>query len=131
MFHVPKASFRVQRSGRRVPRLWLPPDPLGGEPTGGRSHVTPWGEARPPGAHMQSPTPGLAPGWGSSCTMPGNISTLACIIYSICVPVSGSRKSGLSLRVADTSAKRLGVVGVMEALSGLPCDNSLPTRGLA
>ncbi|XP_056105926.1 uncharacterized protein LOC130084492 [Rhinichthys klamathensis goyatoka] len=28
MFHVPKASFRVQESGRRGPRLRLPPDPL-------------------------------------------------------------------------------------------------------
>jgi len=60
-----------------------------------------------------------------------SVCVCVCIIYSICVPVSGSRKRGFSLRVADTSAKRLGVVGVMEALSGLPCDNSLPTRGLA
>ncbi|CAM4331811.1 unnamed protein product [Leuciscus chuanchicus] len=87
-----RASFRVQGSGRQG--LRLPPDPLSTGPLqslllvvspqeGGPTSLlqaepgrTPWGEARPPGALIRSPTPGLAPGWGPGCVMPGDVTVL-------------------------------------------------------
>ncbi len=40
---------------------------------------TPWGEARPPGARIRAPTPGLAPGWGPACAMPGDVTVLGLV----------------------------------------------------
>ncbi|XDV12288.1 hypothetical protein PO909_000994 [Leuciscus waleckii] len=93
-FHVPRASFRVQGSGCRGPRLQLPPDPLSTGPLrsllqvvspreGGPTSLlwaepgrTSWGEARPPGARIRAPTPGLAPRWGPGCAMLGDVTVL-------------------------------------------------------
>ncbi len=89
--HVPKASLRVQRSGQSGPPpspaagstvhrpLTVPP--AGGEPTGGRPHVTLSGWARP-GPMVGGPvTLGLAPGRGPGCAMPGDISVLVVIFF--------------------------------------------------
>ncbi len=40
---------------------------------------TPLGEARPPGARIRAPTPGLAPGWGPGCAMPGDVTVLGLV----------------------------------------------------
>ncbi len=75
MSHVPKASLRVQRSGRRGPLLRLPPDPLCTGPLrsllqvvspreGGPTSLfqaepgrAPWWEARSPWAWLQGGAP--------------------------------------------------------------------------
>ncbi len=88
MFHIPKASFRVQRSGRRGPRLRLQPNPLCTGPLRSLLHVVSPPERGPTSffraehhAHMRAPTLGLAPGRGPGCTMPCDVSVLV-ILFS-------------------------------------------------
>ena len=93
-FHVPKARSCVRGSGRRGPCRRLPPNPhctwplrfplrmVGPQEVGPTSSFraepgrAPWVEARPPGALLRAPTPGLAPGWGPGCAIPGDVTVL-------------------------------------------------------
>ncbi len=91
MFHIPKASFRVQRSGRRGPRLRLQPNPLCNGPLRSLLHVvsprergpTSFFRAEPgraPRSHA-SPNPGPGSRKGPGCTMPCDVSVLV-ILFS-------------------------------------------------
>ena len=93
-FHVPTASCCVRGSGRRGSCLRLPPDPhctgplrlplwvVNPQEVGPTSPLraepgrAPWAKARPPGARIRAPTPGLAPGWGPGCAIPGDVTVL-------------------------------------------------------
>ncbi|KAK2861053.1 hypothetical protein Q7C36_005219 [Tachysurus vachellii] len=93
------ARFRVRGLGRRGSRLRLPPNPhctsplrfllqvVGPQEIGPTSLLraepgrAPWGKTRPPGARMRAPTPGLAPGWGPGCAIPGEVTDLAIFLF--------------------------------------------------